>query len=766
MASPITPPASRNDPCPCGSGRRYKHCHGAVGAPAVAAVSPRVDVDALAAQALALHQADELEQAETLYRRVLDTAPDHADVLHMLGVVRAMLGDAREAQALIARAGELTGWQFAEFRHNFAFALSLRVNGRVPLARERALLALRAERQRRLDAATEVSDAFVTVAGLVDLQAALDGIDDGALVGFATLPDLGGLAAHRCHLAATAAGSGARWVIGSLRRAQSAPPGSDRYEGSLTMLHHASLSDHVAALLLTAPWLPLVPDNMIVRADLLRQALTELPSDAPPDLPALVLALIAFEEPWIAGRPLEPDTALQTAIDRELATLDDVKLMQDVDRHVGRMLLPPAQWSPLAPQCPDLQLDVLKQPLRSGLGYRLSAPRLAEIAARLERVAALPAPALANEGLDLVGFVRAESGLGETARSLARACEAVGVPVAVSDVALDYGIRKGDASIDHLRADQPRHRVQLLCVNPDAGDGLASWDGEHIAAHRYRIGYWAWELERIPRQWERNLPRFREIWTLSDFVTAAVKRSATCPVFTVPPPIHPVLPDRAYARSEFGLADNAFVFLYAFAYGSFAERKNPRAVITAFRRAFPRGDEPVQLIIKSSQSAFFPAEVEALHAACGGDRRIIWLDRFLTRGALAGLQACCDAFVSLHRSEGFGLSLAEMMLLGKPVIATAYSANLDFMDDRTGYLVDWKPLPLGPRDYIEVPPGAFWADPDLDHAARLMRHVVAQPDEARRKGEAARQRIANDYSDAAVGRIIAARLERIRSLPA
>jgi glycosyltransferase involved in cell wall biosynthesis len=195
------------------------------------------------------------------------------------------------------------------------------------------------------------------------------------------------------------------------------------------------------------------------------------------------------------------------------------------------------------------------------------------------------------------------------------------------------------------------------------------------------------------------------------------------------------------------------VFLFAFGVRSILERKNPLGLIEAFRRAFGSGEQ-VRLVLKTTHGN--RQTTEALVRAAG-DPRVIVMDRILERREINTLMALSDCYVSLHRSEGFGLTLAEAMALGKPVIATGYSANLDFMRPGNSFLVDCRLVPLE-QDYGPYLRGSTWAEPDLDHAADLMRHVHDNPD---RVGAVARegQRDVTTYlAPERIGREIAARL--------
>src|SRR5262249_23746268 len=136
---------------------------------------------------------------------------------------------------------------------------------------------------------------------------------------------------------------------------------------------------------------------------------------------------------------------------------------------------------------------------------------------------------------------------------------------------------------------------------------------------------------------------------------------------------------------------------------------------------------------------------------------VILVDRVLSRAETLMLMNSADCYVSLHRSEGVGLTLAEAMLLGKPVIATAYSGNLDFMNRGNSLLVDYRRTRLE-EDAWPYPKGSVWAEPSIEHAAELMRWVIEHPAEANALGEQARRDLRELMSLEAYGQRLAAAL--------
>ena len=164
-------------------------------------------------------------------------------------------------------------------------------------------------------------------------------------------------------------------------------------------------------------------------------------------------------------------------------------------------------------------------------------------------------------------------------------------------------------------------------------------------------------------------------------------------------------PTRPYRRSEFGLADDAYTFLFTFNFNSYVARKNPLGTIAAFRAAFPDMTQPVALVLKPTNADKTGERMREVQAAIGGDPRIQVIDRAMSRDEIFGLESVIDSYVSLHRSEGFGLGLAESMFLGKPVIGTAYSGNLEFMDETNSLLVDYR-LIARRRPRVPIPGGS------------------------------------------------------------
>jgi glycosyltransferase involved in cell wall biosynthesis len=369
----------------------------------------------------------------------------------------------------------------------------------------------------------------------------------------------------------------------------------------------------------------------------------------------------------------------------------------------------------------------------------------------------LDVPVPQSQAVSYIGYVTAEVGLGEAARGYIRALEAEGCAVDTLDVSDTLPHKRSD---QHLRPGTTpgirAARIQIIHVNADALPVALSRVSPQAGEHSYRIGIWAWETPEFPEEWRDRFGMLDEIWVGSEFMARSISAKAPIPVLVMPHVIHtPVAhPD----RQLFGLDPDEFIFLLMFDFYSVMERKNPLGAVEAFQQAFSYAD-PVRLFVKSMHGETFADAYAHLRKAAEGSR-VTFLDGTLTSTQRFALLSSCDAFLSLHRAEGFGLGLAECMAMGKPVIATAWSGNMDFMNHQNSVLVDYT-LEVLATDAGPYKAGTRWAEPDIADAADKMRQLWLNPDEQLRIGARAQSDIATGYSAATVGRMVRERLHVI-----
>jgi len=363
---------------------------------------------------------------------------------------------------------------------------------------------------------------------------------------------------------------------------------------------------------------------------------------------------------------------------------------------------------------------------------------------------------LARLGVNLTGYIRTESGIGEGFRCLIRALDDLDVPHSLCDVALGVASRREDPSFAEF-TDRPTYPINVFGINADQVEVVGEHLGWERFAGRYNVGCWSWELDSFPARWLPAFDHFDEIWAPSSFGVGALSRVSPIPVRRMP---HAVQVDEVPAadRTRFGLPADRFLFLFVFDFLSYFERKNPLALVRAFRQAFT-ADDRVTLVLKCANSEREPEHRAALEREIAG-APVRLLDRYLSRQEVYQLMASCDCYVSLHRSEGFGLTMAEAMCLGKPVIATAYSGNTDFMNVGNSLPVRYRLVELE-RDHGPYERGNRWAEPDLDHAAELMRAVVARPELGASLGQRARADVIRELGHAAVAALLKERLDDI-----
>ncbi|WCB96573.1 glycosyltransferase [Baekduia alba] len=359
-------------------------------------------------------------------------------------------------------------------------------------------------------------------------------------------------------------------------------------------------------------------------------------------------------------------------------------------------------------------------------------------------------------GVNLAGYLQSTLGIGTVARSLVGAFDAAHVPVLPVTGVLQPPTGRAEA----FEATAPQavsFPFNVVCVNADGLPGFAHEAGPAFFDGRYTVGYWWWELPELPDELHEAFALVQEVWVGSSFVREALERVSPVPVVQMPLPVA-VAPVVDRPRAALGLPEG-FLAMAFVDFNSVMARKNPLGAIEAFARAFDGNSAhpPATLVIKHLNGHLHPRALQELSLVARRHPGVRLLDRYVARSTLDSMVASADVFVSLHRSEGFGLPLAEAMALGTPVLATGWSGNADFVDDAVGWPVPYELVAVGPGN-APYAADSRWAEPDVDAAARMLREIRDAPELAARKAQAGQRRIRERYAPAVAGAAMRDRL--------
>jgi glycosyltransferase involved in cell wall biosynthesis len=423
-----------------------------------------------------------------------------------------------------------------------------------------------------------------------------------------------------------------------------------------------------------------------------------------------------------------------------------------------RAWLAPRYWRALHDQRPDLLIAFPDPEGRSADSFRtwcrgafsfddvpllLSSPQH-------EHNPVIVAERLRDDGLNLVGYFTRQSGLGDVVRRIGEAIAQADVAHSTVATQRTASPSEGVAPIDN----RIEFTNSVCVVTADQFPFLADDFPQLFAVTRRMVGYWFWELEHVPLHMRQSIALVDEIWAGSRFVTDAFAAVSPVPVRHVPIPVAEPIPSNRQ-RSDFPVLADAGerpVFLTVLDHLSVTERKNPVGVIEAFRHAFKPDEGPLLVIKTMNGHQRWARHQSVLAAADGRDDIRVW-DTALDRADQMALVAAADCMVSLHRSEGLGLHLAEAMWLGTPTIATRYSGNLDFMNDDNSLLIDFELVNIEGGESV-YPAIAKWAAPNLEQAADALRRLADDATLAGRLADAGRQTMQRQPSLAETGSLI------------
>ena len=495
--------------------------------------------------------------------------------------------------------------------------------------------------------------------------------------------------------------------------------------------------------------------------------------------PSEFMLRVHAETPELAELPLTSDTArgdLTCAL--MLMALSRPDFLRYIPaENIDRALSERNGTTPLAEFCKDMgqpQPGLRRQAYADALrlqSFDLDTMRFLTFTAEGHRVEYAQLPPLPDTppiDIQVIGPFQKASGLGQATRLSAAMLEQTGFEVNVVDFGLDNPAPEGFSRATAVSDYRPA-KVNLFHLNSEAIPLAAAYQPD-VFSGAYNIGYFFWELDSPGACHYMGMDMLDEIWVSTDFGVSVFQPHTGKPVTNVGMS-YETLPDikrrtaRAYLEKIAKVKPDDFVFMVTFDSFSFVQRKNPLGVLEAFQTAF-EGVGNVRLVIKTQNRTRVadPRQIEiweAVDELLEGDNRIVLINETLQYEDLLRLKKGSDAYISLHRSEGWGFGMIEAMNLGVPVICTAYSGNMDFCTPDTCWLVDYKLTELGPQDYIFVRPGQKWAEPDTADAARQMRALYDDPAARAARAQAALDKVRTDFSEQAIGRRYGARMREI-----
>ena len=344
-------------------------------------------------------------------------------------------------------------------------------------------------------------------------------------------------------------------------------------------------------------------------------------------------------------------------------------------------------------------------------------------------------------GLNVVGYFSAELGVGEAGRRLADVVRCVGMPTQ------EVGVRTSHAREQHPNtreiAATTKYEHTILAVNADQTARVIASSGLNQHPRRRRIGFWFWELSEFPEVSKSAFAHVSEVWCASEFTRDSVAAVSPVPVHHIRLPISIPSSPTPYTKKQAGLPEG-FVFLFTFDFNSVMKRKNPIDVLTSYTSAFGPNDG-AHLVIKSINGHQQKSELAKLRYLAAHRSDVIIQDGYLSAGLVQAQIELSDCFVSLHRSEGYGLNIAAAMAAGRPAITTGYSGNMTFTSANYPFLVPYELEPVGDNAH-PYNPKATWAQPNLTAAAGHMRSVFDDYSQALQYAEQEKLLILKNHS--------------------
>lgn len=364
-----------------------------------------------------------------------------------------------------------------------------------------------------------------------------------------------------------------------------------------------------------------------------------------------------------------------------------------------------------------------------------------------------------KEGINVVGHIKNETGLGEGSRLTINAIKSTNLNWLAFDYDLDSPEKQNDYTFDDYIEDDLKYDISIVNFNADQIIECKKklpeklWD-------TYRIGVFYWECQDFPDKWIDSFKYFDEIWAPTKFIQESLLRKSLVPVVYMPPGLARTTPNKKFNRKYFGLPENTFLFLNFFDMLSYVSRKNPLATLNAFKKAFKPDDMSVGLVLKVNNGRK-DLNANEIRKRLKNYKNVYIIDETFSRDEINSLINCCNASISLHRSEGLGLLCQESMYYGKPVIATGWSGNMDFMNSSNSCLVNYKMIRVEDYYCVDKDTQDTWADPDVDDASKYMLKLFKDKKYYAKIAANAKKTIHTTFSSKQCGKRMKKRIEQI-----
>lgn len=325
-----------------------------------------------------------------------------------------------------------------------------------------------------------------------------------------------------------------------------------------------------------------------------------------------------------------------------------------------------------------------------------------------------------KDGINLIGNIKADTGIGQSTRLVADILSNSGIEYSVCNYFQLPGGSMTDTTYDEKISGELPYNINLIHVNASEFTVAYMQLGKKVWDNRYNIAFWLWELEEFPDEWVGCIDLVDEIWTPAEFVSESIRKKTSKPVKTIPYSVKAPTDDQ-FDRKHFNLPEDKFLFFMMYNSGSIMERKNPIGTLEAFKAAFGKDDDKVGLVIKINEMED-SSEISGIKAFFDGYKNIYFITENMSKIEVNSLVKAVDVLVSLHRAEGFGLGMAEAMLVGTPTIATNWSANTEFMNSDVACMVNYELIEIK-EDYGLFKKGYRWADADINQASEYMKKL-------------------------------------------